>query len=758
MCIDAWWTRLKALVRGPAPLRAEPRSPEEPQPSRTSDEGYRADQPIRNREEDRFNRWPFAKRIAETIGRREDPSSLVIGIYGVWGDGKTSTLQLMEEALHGHDRVVVVRFNPWHFESEEQLIRGFFETLADALGRSLPTKREEFGRLLSRYGTILSVASVSLLGGVAQITPGGGLKELGQTLSTVEIDELRRRLERLLAESGKRIAVFLDDIDRLDRQEIQAVFKLVKLSAGFEHTVYVLAFDDEVVAAALGERYGAGGAAAGRSFLEKIIQVPLHLPPADRLALRRLTLGGVDAALRLAGIELRQEQAQAFVHHFVEGLERRLTTPRQAKRYANALTFALPILKGEVHPVDQMLVEGIRIFYPKLYPVIRENPDIFLTAGREGRREEEARKRAREVIEKGLEGLDPAELGAAKDLLQTLFPRLKGVFGNTVYGPDWDERWAREQRVCSENYFHRYFHYGVPPADVPDSVISILLGRAEAGDEAAVAETLRQHAERGAAPRLVAKLRLVEDVLDRAVAARLALMMAHAASCLPREKTLFGFDSTFSQAAILAMKLVKRLPAGGDRENLAREIIRDANPLTFAVECFRWLRSDEKELEPERLLPVAVEEELGGLLAGRIREAAQAQPPYIAWPDESPSLLWLWTRYGPEGEARAYLQARFTGNPTEAVRFLTTYVPTAWGGESGLPHKSDFMRDGYDGVAKIIDPEVIARHLASIYGAELESDEYHLPRDMPLETRVARQFAYIHRKVTASKDNPQAHG
>ena len=40
---------------------------------------------------------------------------------------------------------------------------------------------------------------------------------------------------------GKRVIVLVDDIDRLDRREIQAIFMLVKLSASFDFTSYVLA-------------------------------------------------------------------------------------------------------------------------------------------------------------------------------------------------------------------------------------------------------------------------------------------------------------------------------------------------------------------------------------------------------------------------------------------------------------------------------------------------------------------------------------
>jgi predicted KAP-like P-loop ATPase len=376
------------------PKAVDTRKPESPPPGPAGTEEYSSDQPIRSKEEDRFNRWPFANRIAEILAARRDPSSLVIAIYGPWGDGKTSTLLMMEDALKKHEHVTAVTFNPWIFDSEDQLLRGFFAGLAEALGKSLSTKKEELGQLLHRYGGVLALAS-----GAA----GAAAKSVGEALSPVKLDDLRRRLESLLEEGGRRIVVLIDDIDRLDRREIQAIFRLVKLSAGFAHTSYVLAFDDEVVSASLGERYGTGSAESGRAFLEKIVQVPLRLPPPDELTLRQLAIQGVEEALRVSGISLTEEQGEAFGRHFVDGLERRVSTPRRAKLYGNGLIFALPILKGEVNPVDQMLIEGIRIFYPRLYDAIRQSPEYFLNAGREATRDEPFKQRAKETVERALE-------------------------------------------------------------------------------------------------------------------------------------------------------------------------------------------------------------------------------------------------------------------------------------------------------------------------------------------------------------------
>jgi predicted KAP-like P-loop ATPase len=331
------------------------------------------------------------------------------------------------------------------------------------------------------------LASVTV-GGVVHIDPSAAATALGKALSTVELDELKQRLERILRESGKRVVVFIDDIDRLDRAEIQAMFKLVKLSAGFDYTSYVLAFDDEMVAAALGEKYGKGDIAAGRNFIEKIVQVPLHLPPAEEVSLRKLTFEGVDEAIKLSKIELSQEQVDAFVRHFVDGIEPRLNTPRQAKLYGNALAFALPILKSEANPVDQMLIEGIRVFYPKLYANIRDNPEYFLTERpHDGQAQEAFRDRAAELITEGLKNVGVDSDAVRRRLLEVLFPRLQSV----LWGNEWDERWTREQRICSREYFKRYFSYSVPPGDVPDLKITSLIESLDAATDDDVNRALR---------------------------------------------------------------------------------------------------------------------------------------------------------------------------------------------------------------------------------------------------------------------------
>jgi predicted KAP-like P-loop ATPase len=144
------------------------------------------------------------------------------------------------------------------------------------------------------------------------------------------------------------------------------------------------------------------------------------------------------------------------------------------------VTFALPLLEEEAHPVDLLLMEGIRVFYPKLYLAIRDNAKLFLGGGRDSDQNTESaqRRRIADLLRESTPDITPEQCASLRrDLLESLFPRL----GKTRYGHDREADWAREQRVCSEQYFQRYFMYSVPPGDIGDlEVKSFLNGIASA--------------------------------------------------------------------------------------------------------------------------------------------------------------------------------------------------------------------------------------------------------------------------------------
>ena len=222
---------------------------------KSNTDSYLPDRPIEEEKQDRFKRSYFAKRIADSISLRTDTSGLVIGLYGQWGDGKTSTLNLMAADLEKYPDIVVTRFNPWFFQSEHMLIEGFFEHLAKEVGKVMVTAGQDFAESVRKYGSLLSIVASSVTIGGVNINFDAMTKAAKAFQKNPTPVELRDRISHILKNSGKRIVVLIDDIDRLDKEEIHQIFKLVKLSGNFENTTYVLAFDKEMVAAALAEKY-----------------------------------------------------------------------------------------------------------------------------------------------------------------------------------------------------------------------------------------------------------------------------------------------------------------------------------------------------------------------------------------------------------------------------------------------------------------------------------------------------------------------
>lgn len=705
---------------------------------------YSSDHPIRSKREDRFNRAPFATHVADTIATRLDPSSIVIGLYGPWGDGKSSTLNLMEEALAAHSEIVVVRFNPWLFDSEDRLLRGFFDSLATALGRSLPAKADRIGTLLRNYRSMLLMASFHVDGGTK---PGGTAKATDESLPIARLDEVSDAFRETMERAGKRVVVLIDDIDRLNRGSLHAIFKLVKLSASFAHTSYVLSFDDEMVASSISEQYTHGGYEAGRNYLAKIIQVPLHLPPPDAMQLRQMVFDGISDALAQSGVEFEREQADAFAHHFAAGLEPRLGTPRNAKLYVNAVTFALPLLKGEAHLVDLLLMEGIRVFYPKLYVAIRENAELFLGGGRDPDQNAESAQRQRlaDIIAKSAGEMTPERnVSLRRDLLEALFPRLS----TTIHADEWESRWAREQRICSAQYFWRYFTYSVPPRDVGDHEVKAFLDGIAFLDRRGQDAALEAFARRGAFARFIHKLHQYAPNVEAETARALASAIARNGALATQERgQAAALESTFGHAADLITGFVQRAASGQARDQVARSIVEIAEPLPFALECFGRMSRNADRAEEDQVLSIDGETATRSALVDRIRSQAAAAPLYRAFSRGARGLYRLWAQQSAP-EVASDLQQKLETDSTEVDVFLASCSSEALGPTaSEVSQQADFGREAYEAIAELINPDSVAAALVRCHGSGLGSGDFYQHDAASVAVRIAHQFLWMHHHI-----------
>jgi len=618
------------------------------------------DNPAERPEDDEFNRWPFSQRLADTIAAFDTSQGApVLGLFGRWGYGKSTVLNFVRLALerdHG-ERVTVFTFNPWLFKDQDALLREFFAGLARNIDAQFEKTGKRVGELMQRYGGALS--SVPWVGNSLSKTA----EAIGKGLSEDPTSAQRHRLIDMMRESPKKVVALIDDIDRLDRDEIMTVLKMVRLSANFPNVVYLLAFDEERVGRVAGLAYGEE--ADGRQFLEKIIQHPFSLPAVGSDRLASYVMRHARAACDEAKIVLSDKNWTEFHRICKETFLVQLGTPRQAIRYANALRFALPMLKGEVDPFDQLIVEAMRILFPTLYGYVRDNLNFK---------------------DMKFSKMSANEKEAAGPLIKVLLRREREL----------------DKSVSDPRYHARYFSYAVTPDDVSDAELKFLLDLCEKGDQANVNLNLRVLAEKRLGV-LIRRLSPLVDKLPSDTAQSLALALALTGDVLPAGLPLCDHPIASDMAHLIAW-FARRVWSVQDKrgKSTATQIITCATPLPFALKIHEELAlSVAFELEPEHREIRRDWKRLGSILCERIKADVLSRPPYdhYSLPDAL-RLLRFWHDNASD-EQRIWLESRLKDHPTEAIKFLAMF------GDKLV---------NYEFIAKFADPTIIAQAVESCLG------------------------------------------
>ena len=110
------------------------------------------DHPIEGTKQDSLQRSELAKSFARRVLSLPASKGLVVGVFGPWGSGKTSFINLARSTFE-ESSVPVLDFNPWMFSGAEQLVERFFAELSAELNLR---KLNELGEALDEYGTALT--------------------------------------------------------------------------------------------------------------------------------------------------------------------------------------------------------------------------------------------------------------------------------------------------------------------------------------------------------------------------------------------------------------------------------------------------------------------------------------------------------------------------------------------------------------------------------------------------------------------------
>ena len=236
------------------------------------------DDPIKGKAEDKLNRAPVAERLTDLITSNHSPeSSIVYGLEGPWGCGKSSVIAMLTELLEDRKGWRVAFFTPWATAGTDGMISEFFASLLNAVPNSDTARREGFRKIFANCMMVARpVMPLIPKVGTALNNAAKAIEESLEKSWKQCFDELSKELQKL----GISILVVVDDIDRLQADELLDLLKVVRLLGRFPGVDYLLAYDEQSLIEILRSPDGSGlSQARARSFMEKIVQYPLSLPP-----------------------------------------------------------------------------------------------------------------------------------------------------------------------------------------------------------------------------------------------------------------------------------------------------------------------------------------------------------------------------------------------------------------------------------------------------------------------------------------------
>ena len=436
-----------------------------------SEFGYlQSDEPIQRREDDQLKRAGLANAIADQVIHGPEGHGFVIAIEAPWGTGKTSVLNMISEAVAENSETVTLRFNPWLFSGTEQLVVRFLQELGAQLGENSKSNERlsKVSESLASYGEALTPLVWVPVAGPQIARAGQVMKTLGRLGKRGDrqpsVFNQRQQVRKALEGLDRRVLVIVDDIDRIESEQVRDVVRLIKLVADFPNVTYLLAYDGEVIARALGR-----DARSGRDYLEKIVQVTHHLPEIDEWSLVKLLQTELDAAI--APIECGPFSRDDWVNVFHTGMRPFFGNVRDVRRYLNSVPVTLRVVGDEVALVDALALETLRVFVPEAWAML---PAMVATLTGEGIDDYGGSSRERE--ERDQSAIDAFVAAAApheepsKQLIARLFPRAgRYVETSSIVGGSSDYR--RNRRVADPGVLRYYLRRALPEGTTPARLV-----------------------------------------------------------------------------------------------------------------------------------------------------------------------------------------------------------------------------------------------------------------------------------------------
>lgn len=324
--------------------------------------GFSLDKPEEQNENNNLKQ--YASLIAKKLMSTDiSDQSYAIGITGEWGVGKTSFLNLLRNEIS--EKAEIVEFNPWMCRSPEQVTNDFFASLRHQLSHKYSTLSKSI-KEYAKYINNITLEPHKALG-----------LEMSIPLKEDSLYEKKKILSDKFSRLPRPIVVVIDDIDRLEREEVFEVLRLIRNTADLNNTIYLVVYDKEYVTSVLEEK----NIKDASFYLEKIFPVEIHLPKVDDYLILETLYEDLNCQERFNG-KFTKSLFSRFNNDERTLILRVLNNYRRVKRFARLyilnVDYVMEQYNGEIKLMDLFWLELLQVYDKKAYNMLADDPYSLL--------------------------------------------------------------------------------------------------------------------------------------------------------------------------------------------------------------------------------------------------------------------------------------------------------------------------------------------------------------------------------------------
>lgn len=315
---------------------------------------------------DMLNRNGIVNQLYNYIYSYCSDRAFTIALVGEWGCGKTTIINNVKEQLTNNKVIVIDDIDPWLLGSKEALLTTMYEKIID---------KTDIRFSLAKTRSIINSLKRIVSGYIDKKVGLPNLIDLINDLSDDEYDEVEHiemQIGSYLLDQNKKVVFVIDNLERASAENIIFLFKLISTVFDLPNIIYLLSYDQARMNEILSDT-----AQINPKFIEKIVQQEIHIPSIDSDRL------GTIFSVCTANIINKYIEHEIEISCYLPIINHICKNTKNVRHYKRLINSAFTSTFCNEYDLDiptLLMLEIIHFEAPKLYEVIQENREYFISS------------------------------------------------------------------------------------------------------------------------------------------------------------------------------------------------------------------------------------------------------------------------------------------------------------------------------------------------------------------------------------------